>query len=280
MRVRTAHQRSWQRCAFLWSVGALAACQEPALRPSLWPAPDFELRVEEFEFGDGHDRKVRELRVLADGLVVYAVATRARTVPLPPADDGKPRLAALPVFERLAVYQLVPTSVRAFARRLEALGIDRLEVQQGERGGTFDRAVQMTWIANGERRSVRAAGRVAGPMAELMALVHSHLPQGERFGLVVESDRAVQSPLRGVPSPVTDARGAQQAFVQLAGLRHDDPWLLLAAFVLACDGGDRAAAEDLLTRWREATGSERAAALFADQAPLPPELLQRMLPDG
>lgn len=256
------------------------ACQEPALRPSLWPAPDFELRVEEFLVGEGHDRKVRELRVLADGLVVYATASRARVVALEPGADGKPRAASLPVFDRLAVYQLVPTSARAFARRLEALGIDRIEVQQGERGGSFDRTVQLTWTANGNRREVRAAGRVSGPMAELMALVHSHLPQDERFGLVVESDRVVQSPLRGVPKPVADARGAQQAFVQLAELRNDDPWLLLAAFGLACDRGDRAAAETLLARWREATSGERAAALFVDQAPLPPELLVRMLPDG
>lgn len=259
-------------------VGAAAACQAPSLRPSLWPAPDFELRVEEFRVGEGHERKVRELRVLADGLVIYAAAPRARTVALTPGTDGKAREASLPVFERLAVYQLVPTSVRAFARRLEALGIGRIDLQQGERGGAFDSTVQMTWIANGERRIVRAAGRVSGSMAELMALVRSHLPEGEDFGLIVESDRAVQSPLRGVPRPVSDARGAQQAFVGLAEQRRDDPWLLLAAFALACDLGDRAAAEALLTRWQEATRSERAAALFADQAPLPPELLVRMLP--
>ena len=97
----------------------LAACVETGAGESIWPPVDFELRVEEVKVVEGTARTVREVRVFGDGLVVYGTSGRA----VVDAETG----TALPVFDRLCAYQLVPTSIRAFGRRLDALGVTRID---------------------------------------------------------------------------------------------------------------------------------------------------------
>ena len=267
----TAHHTSWQRSAILAVALGLAACVETGAGESIWPPVDFELRVEEVKVVEGTARTVREVRVFGDGLVVYGTSGRA----VVDAETG----TALAVFDRLCAYQLVPTSIRAFARRLDALGVTRIDTVQGERGDVTDVGVKLTWQAFERRRELRAVGRPSGPMSEIMATVEAHLPDGERFELTGQSERVVLGPLRGVPKPVADAGGAQQAFEGLIEYRPTDEGLLLSAFALACSRGSRADAERLLAKWEAVTEDRRkAAAAFPDQPGLAPAILRRMLP--
>ncbi|MCA8963242.1 MAG: hypothetical protein H6838_13420 [Planctomycetes bacterium] len=251
----------------------LAACHDTSLVPSIWPPPDFELVVEEVAIDAGVPNTVRQLRVLGDGLVIYGCSSRSRRDP----ESG----TALPVFDRLAVYRLVPTCVRALARRLDRLGVTRIDTVQGERGVSLATSLQLTWRAFGEQRRIRAAGRVAGPMAEILAVVQAHMPEGETFGLPGLAERPVTYSLRGVPEPRTDAAAALAAYGELLQADPDDDVLLLQAFALACDLGDRSAADGLLDRWSKATEVvRRAQELFPEGGGLTPAILVAMLPAG
>lgn len=239
----------------------------------MWPPSDFELTVEEFVHTPGSALAVRRFRADADGLVTYATSSHALG-------------SLLPVFDRLAVYQLVPTSIRALSRRLARTGIGDLETVQGERGEPEGTSLQdgpslrLSWRAFGSERVITARGRVHGAMAEILAIVIAHLPPGETFGLPGLAERAVVPVLRGVPTPAADPAGALQAYEGLLALRPQDSDLMLDAFALACDLARRETAEGWLRRWTDATADQRR---LREQFPegeevLTPAVLQRLLP--
>ena len=269
--MRRAHQRSWQRLVPAALLLGFASCHDTSLVPSIWPPEDFEVLVEEVQIEAGVPRTTRQLRVFADGLVVYGCAARSRVDPV----SG----TALPVFDRLTAYELVPTCVRALARRLDRLGVTRIDTVQGERGVALTTSVQLTWQAFGARRRIRAAGRVAGPMAEILAVLQAHMPPGESFGLPGLAERPVTYSLRGVPTPLLDGEAALAAYRELLRRTPQDEGFLLHAFALACDLGDRAAATGLLEEWTRATEVARGRQeLFPEGDGLTPGILESMLP--
>ncbi|MEO6593602.1 MAG: hypothetical protein ABIP94_02490 [Planctomycetota bacterium] len=238
----------------------------------MWPPDDFELIIEEIHVDDGAARVVRRFRAGSDGVVAYATSSSS----VVDAESA----TLLPVFDRLAVYQLVPTSIRALARRLDQAGIADLERVQGERSATDGPSLAVVWHAFGRRQVITARGRVHGAMAEILAVVAAHLPPGETFGLPGEAERPVVPVLRGVPVPVSDAIGALRAHQDLLALHPDDRALMLDAFALACQLARRDTAEGLLRRWTEATADQRRQQeMFPEGEPrLTPEVLQRLLP--
>lgn len=273
--MRAAHQRTLRSSASPVAASlllVLGACTSSALPESIWPPADFELVVEERDLDDPAAAAVRRFRALADGIVTYATA--ARTV----ADAATG--TALPVYERASVYRLVPTSVRALARRIDRCGILELDRVQGERGALSGPSLALTWRAFGQERVITARGRLHGAMADVLAVVASHLPEGEGFALQQATGRPVVPVLRGVPAPSADATAALQVFRQLAAERPDDDGLTLDAFALACALGQRSEAEELLRGWLEATaGRRRQQQMFPEQEPqLEAAILERMLP--
>ena len=247
------------------------ACASQEARPSIWPPPDFELTVEQFRGDRGAPRVVRRVQFAADGLVVYACAERVLR-------DDETQLE-LPLFDRLCIYRLVPTCVRALARRLHRLGIGELDRQQGEASAPDSDGLGVTWQAFGGQKVIAARGRLHGPMAEILQVVMQHLPDGEVFAEALRSDRQVVSVLRGVPAPRLDAAGALAALVELLPERPGDPELVLHAFALACDLGQREAAVGLLEQWQRLVAKAPAAGAFADATTnVTVAALQRLLP--
>lgn len=220
---------------------------------------------------DGMAQVVRRVRVDTAGVVVYGTASTSLV--------DSPSGTALPVFDRLAVYQLVPACTRSFARRLDKLGLTTLDAVQGERGVVSDTGLVLRWRAFGTQKTIVARGRVHGPMAEILKTVTEHLPSGERFGLPGFADQPVLSVLRGVPEPLRDKAQSLRAHESLLAARADDRSWLLDAFALACALGAREAAEELLQRW-SALASAPAAGAFPDASPggLTAEVLRRLLP--
>jgi hypothetical protein len=266
--------QSWaKRVAALLLLG-VTSCSSNALADSIWPPADFEVAVEEVRVDNGMASVVRRFRARADGIVSYGTSARA----VVDAATG----TALPVFERLSVYELVPTSIRALARRIERCGILDLDRVQGERGVVEGPSLVVVWQAFGRRKVITARGRVHGAMAEVLAIVRAHLPDGETFGLPGLAERPVLSVLRGVPAPRSDAVGALESHHELLARRPQDRTLLLDAFALACDLGRRSAAEELLTQWLELTaGERREQEMFPEGEPrLTAALLERLLPPG
>lgn len=269
------HQRSvqsWAKSAAALLVWSAAGCASNALPDSIWPPADFELAIEEVRVDNGTAQVVRRFRAQADGVVTYATSQRAVVDPA----SG----TALPVFDRLSIYRLVPTSIRALARRIDRCGILELDVVQGERGKVDGPGLKLTWQAFGRRQEITARGRVHGGMAQVLTIVIEHLPDGETFDLPELAQRPVVPVLRGVPAPRLDAAGALGAWRELLVDRPADRALLLDAFALACDLGRRSAAEELLAQWVRVTAAERR-----QQEPSPepdPRLtaavLERLLP--
>jgi len=264
--------QSWAVPAAVLLLLHAAGCTGNALPDSIWPPVDFELTVEEVHVENGTANVVRRFRARADGVVSYATSSRA----VVDAATG----TALPVFERLSVYELVPTSIRALARRIDRCGILELDRVQGERGVVDGPSLVLSWQAFDRRQVITARGRVHGAMAQVLAIVAEHLPVGEAFGLPELNDRPVVPVLRGVPEPVADAAGALTAHRQLLARRPEDRTLLLDAFALACDLGRRSTAEEFLAQWLTLTATERRQQdMFPEQEPrLTAALLERLLP--
>jgi hypothetical protein len=254
------------------SLLALASCAAHDLPPSLWPPEDFRCTVEETELRDGRLCVVRRVRFEAGGLVTYATSSRALV------DD--PSNVALPVFDRMCAYQLVPACIRAFARELHGLGVAMIDTTQGERGVLSDTAVFLTWRAFGQERVLVASGRVNGPMAQILDVVSAHLPPGERLHCAESPPRPVVSVLRGVPEPLADAKASLEALEGLLVRTGEDRAWLLDAIALASDVGDRARAEALLERWLESERRRGSEAPFGDRNSyaVSADVLRRLLP--
>jgi hypothetical protein len=252
---------------------ALAACSSAPEQDTIWPPKDFEVTVEEVrEAGDGC--AVRRFRVRADGVACFGTASTVLADPV--------SKTVLPVFDRLCVYQLVPTCTRALARRVHRAGVSEIESVQGERNTRDATSVTLRWQAFDARRVLKASGRVHGAMAEILAVLGAHLPEHEQFELPGIAERAVAPVLRGVPAPVADANGALEALLVLLRDTPSDRVLLLDAFALACHVGKGAVAEDLLARWMMLTAEERRAQQVFPEGDgrLTPEILTRLLPAG
>jgi len=245
---------------------SFAGCSYTGLPPSIWPPANFALEIEELRFEGDLAHVVRRARVDAQGVFVYGTASRH----LVDAATG----ASLPVFDRLAVYQLEPECLRALSRKVAGL-VEGL--QQGEPGEPSPTGVVLRWRAFDTEAAWSAQGRPRGRFHEVVKELAGYLPKGEAFATPVRGARRV---LRGVPAPKQGAAAALAAYEQVVELSEDDDELLLDAFALACDVGDRSAAERWLERWTEATADERASApAFRDGPPaLSPAVLQRLLP--
>lgn len=225
--------------------------------------------VEEAAIASDAIRIERRFRVRADGVAAYGTATEAVVDP----QSG----TALPVFDRLAVYELVPTCTRALARRVHLAGVLALDPQQGQREGEVTVGALLRWRALDQRKTVSSRGRVHGAMAEILAIVGAHFPAGEALATPGVAERGIAPVLRGVPEPAADGAGALQVHLDLSAARPKDAELLLDAFALACKLGRRELAMQLLRRWREQLERSAAAGEAAAGA-LTPEILARMLP--
>ncbi|MCA8948607.1 MAG: hypothetical protein KDE27_03850 [Planctomycetes bacterium] len=281
--MRHAHQPSCQTGVLSTTLIALSAaatlggasgCTSSEQVASIWPPADFDIEVEEFSTSGDQWRARCRFRVRADGLATYATAGGVVVDP----ETG----TELPVWSRLAVYRLVPTCTRALARRVHRAGVLDLVPEQGQRGGDVDVVARLRWQAFDRRQLVRSRGRVHGSMAEILAIVAAHLPEGESLGTPGVEERRIAPVLRGVPAPRDDAAGALAAHLELAAASPADRELLLAAFALACSLGRRVEAEELLTRWQQLEpppepSDEDEPPALADVR-LSPAMLRRMLP--
>jgi hypothetical protein len=240
----------------------------------MWPPENFEIRVEEVHIGADGPRVVKRFRALANGVVTYATSTRSLVDP-----ESKTQL---PVFDRMCAYRLVPTSIRALARRIHRSGVLDLDTRQGERGMPATSYLVLAWQGMDRSAAITATGRVHGPMADILSIVMAHMPEGEVFDLPGLADRPVVPVLRGVPAPRMDGIGALVAHTSLLAERPEDRTLLEDAFALACRLGHGSEARNLLQRWTAATADERRLQeTFPEgEAILTPVVLQRFLPAG
>jgi len=255
-------------------VALLGACNTSPDHDTIWPPPDFEIAVDELRESDEQERIVRRFRVRADGVAFFATSSTS-------LGDATSKIT-LPVFDTLCIYQLVPTCTRALARRVHRAGVLELERIQGERRTPEGGSVILRWQAFARPKVVSARGRVNGAMAEILAIVAAHLPDGERLDLPGVAERAIAPVLRGVPAPVADAGAALEALLGVLQTSPRDQTLLLDAFALACHVGRRAVAEDLLQRWTaETADARREQEVFPeDELRLTPEILTGLLPAG
>lgn len=263
------------RALFTAAALSLAGCASEDLPPSVWPPPNFRLQVEELHSDGSRLDVVRRFDVRDDGLVVYCTSSE----PLVDAATG----TSLPVFDRMAVYQLEPKCVRGLARRLDRLGIATTETGKpvGDELLDGDRVgLAIRWQAFGPEIQLAVQGRLRGQIAEMLAVISGHLPPGERFG--VDSERPIVSVLRGVPEPTEDVDGALEALLGLLQRHGDERQRLQHAFALACRSGRRETAEQLLQRWQQLVQQERRSS-FEEQGGGPgleADLLARLLPSG
>jgi hypothetical protein len=264
------------RALAVLAAATAAGCTGDDLAPSIWPPPDFVCIVEQLQEVDGIVQVVQRFRLGADGIAVHARASQ----PLIDAETG----TMLPVWERVSAYRLVPSSLRAFARRLHRLGIHEMDITQGERRSDSKQAITVDWTAFGAQRRLFARGRVHGPIADVLLTVMAHLPDGERLLVPGLDDRPIVSVLRGVPKPAASVDGSLQLHQQLLRDRPEDTELLLATFALASRAGRRELAQACAQQWFEVEQKLRAelsSGAFPDGGTLlqlEVGVLQRLLP--
>lgn len=259
----------------LWvAAGLTAGCVTRERPATIWPPEDFSLVVDEVRQDGDVMHVLRRVRFDDRGVVLYGTSTS----PLVEEASG----ASLPVFDRLCIYQLEPTSVRALARSLERLEI--ADWVPPDRAGDGPLGLSIAWRGFGRQNTLVAAGAPRGRLAEILALVASYLPAGEAFDAALS--RPVVPVLRGVPAPRQDAVGALGALRDQLSARPRDREMLLSAYALACRVGDRAGAERLLSRWVAAGREDGAGGSGAfrdrDEVPLAAraDVLRRLLPEA
>lgn len=235
----------------------LSGCAGVGLPPSVWPPKNFRLVVDEVQREGRSAHVIRRLQVVADGTVIYGTSSKPLVDPV--------THASWPVFDRLSIYRLEPKCVRALARRIDRLGINDFVVPASAVAGGSDDSPGLTlsWQAFGSQRVVPSAGRLRGPMAEIMAVVASHLPPGEAFATPMS--RPIVPVLRSVPAPAEGAAGALRALNDRIEEDPEDASLVLAAYALACSAGERRNAEMLLERWQQLERARPRAPGFADR---------------
>lgn len=253
---------------------ALTACASSDLPPSDWPPVDFEFEAEQLVLGSEGAQVERRMRVFADGMVVYGTAVDSLRQRVDPVVGPT---ISLPVFDRLSVYRLVPNALRAFARRLDRLGIATMATRQGESLEVECSVVVLRWRAFGAENRILVQGGVGGPVAELLSAISAHLPTGEQFTSLGREPRAVAPVLRGVPEPLVDRAAALQVHEALCEERADEQ-LLLDTFSLACANGDRARAQRWLARYGALTKPTAGTAAGSSEVRLDEPFLQRLLP--
>lgn len=257
--MRVAHHRSRQSWLGAALVGALAfaGCAAEELRPTIWPPADFLIEVEEWQDLDGRRVVGRRFSVDASGVAVFAAATAVVAEPAGPA--------ALPVFDRLCAYQLVPECVRSLARKLHRLGIGTLEE------GAPDAAsrLRLRWRAFADVRDIWVGPNVEWALGEALTLVSAHLPPGEPPLAGVDPARKVEPAIDGAPAPVVDpAAGA--FWRERVAARPDDDGAWAAAFADACARGVRSEANDLLQQWQQAAGPTAGSRIAELRRLVPP----------
>lgn len=274
----SAHQRSRQSST-RWPGGVLlvlaaslgGGCRTERV-PSLWPPADFELVVEERERVGGSFVQARRFRVGADHVASFATASTALC--------DAATTTELPVYARLAVYQLEPSGARLLARKIARCGVADLDPVQGEQDGSDGVELELRWRAFEQEVALTARGRVHGAMAEILAIVDAHLPAGEHLRLAGVAERAVSTMVSGAPEPRLDAEAAFDVLHKLSLVRAADDGLVLEAFALACHLRHREDAHRLAARW-ERLQLERGLRRrqFPDELPrLTEAVLRRLVP--
>lgn len=260
--MRAAHHRSRQSCVVVAACIALAGCAAEELAPTLWPPQDFRVAlVEQARVGD-RLAAVRRFEVTADGVCIYAVAREHLSLGA---------AGVLPVYDRLAVYRLVPECTRALARSLDRLGIGTFVPAADDRPAP-EAGLALQWRAFGAERAVAATKPSDRSAAAIVQELAAHMPSGEPLWFGADPDAGVAGRLEGVPTPGADAAAAAAFWRQRALARPTDDEALLAAFALACAQRDRAGAEALLAQ-RRARAAQASASAPPDDA-----ALQALLP--
>lgn len=255
----------------------LAACRSTDVPESIWPPPNFRLQLEELQAEGDAQNLVRRFTVRADGLAIYATASAA-------IEDAESK-TKLPVLDRLCIYQLVPECVRGLSRRMD---LYRQRMPSPEVGGKNGPdvappeglSVVVHLRAFDASEDLVADRSVLGAMADMLATIAAHFPDGERLGVPGVAERGVANVLRGVPAPRADAAGALAALQAQLAKTPEDTGMLLEAFALAVHLGHRQAAAELLQRWKAATEGDQVRAFQDAEPKLTPAILERMLPRG
>lgn len=243
-----------KRLIVVGTVLSAFGCMGSGLPPSVWPPSNFRIVVEELQTVGMSAHILRRWQVDASGLVIYGTSSK----PLVDPESG----ASWPVFDRLSIYRLEPKCVRALSRRLDRLGISEIVVPSSAVAIGEGPGLSVQWQAFGSKRVLPSNGRLRGPMAEIMAVIASHLPPGEAFQ--VEMTRPIAPVLHGVPTPGLGGLDALQAYQELIAQDPEDEQFIIAAYALACSVGEREQAEQLLASWQRLKRSQPRPIGFQD----------------
>lgn len=238
-----------------------ACTTDRSLPASAWPPDDFHLDVGYQGLRDGNPVS-RRFQVWADGMAVYR---RSRSVVSRPDSP-----ITLPVYSAVSAYRMLPEATRSLSRKVwrrsdvlaRATGRKPEGAEQPATGPLptdpqpeptdLTEQVRFECRAMGDVRSGIAAGQAFGSFALVLQVVNQYVPPGEEFRLPGMTTATDESVLMDVPRPREDAAAALGFHQQLLLRFPDDLQLLQDAFALACSNGDRAAAEELLARYRQA----------------------------
>ena len=210
--------------------------------PSRWPPDDF--RVEVVTVDQTSDGLVprQAFYVFADGVTVYAESTRL----LASTRTNIP----LPVFDRVAAYQMQRPSLRALCRDFERAGLFESQPENEPTPAGSARRIRIQWQADGLSYGISGTVGGSGIMDRAVRILDAFLPPGKSLSGSSTSSRTKRN-LDEVPSPVQSPLDAL-AILQRVAVRESSSWrqcFHLFCLALAVDRPDSAqTAFELLRR--------------------------------
>ena len=252
---------------------ALAGCRTTGQEGSIWPPPDFRIEVPAFHVDDSGNHDTQNIRVWADGLVVYRESSGDL------ADAPMP----IPVYPTVAIYRLDERSTRMLSRLLRRTGLydqeGYVETVPDDRG----QQVTLSWRAFARDGTLSTLSADVDTLERAIQVVNSFLPLGREVAwpgqLAGEREpRHVDE----VPEPRDDLDGAVRAHETLARRFPDDTDLLMELFGVAVAADQRGPAEAALRTLESIEPTGRIEAEPAGEAALREllELLWPLLPAG
>lgn len=253
MRMKHAHYL-WTAALAAVLCSLLVAClTDRTIVTSEFPPKGFYLEVRTTVTTADGLQETQRFQVWEQGMSVYREANKSLVVPGPDS-------LVLPLFRKVSAYRMAPESTRTLSRMVYRSGFFEMQALAvvPEPRGTVISVFCREWT----EREVQVHGQLYGQIARVLHVINSFLPEGHRFEPPLMTGEQEPPHLAAVPELGDSWEQSLLFHKDLVEMFPDDVGLLVDAFALAFDLGDREFALQALARIEALPGSGDDGRIF------------------